>query len=324
MNPTSLPFEYPFQWDNESLREGAGVTPEGAAILKQRDRDLEDFLAGSGGVPTVLVAASDASDRTKAVAHYICDGNGDQEQINSAQQECFELAVAGGYNGSDSNAPGGRVLLSEGTFHISAAIDDRNPEVGTNGPPNMTLQGLGMTATRIKQTGIDFAVITHGVGYRLCDLTIDASAVTDIDKEGGLGVYFSSARCSVERVHFYKVGCQNYGNVDFQDDYGRVQDCRFFDVRRAGAVLFGNNANNNFTIGNMFRNVPLLAVRADGSKTVVANNIIEGSQSSTTDTAAIAVGTNSVVVGNVCESWGGYPATITSGAGSQVASNVLL
>lgn len=47
MNPTSLPFEYPFQWDNESLREGAGVTPEGAAILKQRDRDLEDYLASA-------------------------------------------------------------------------------------------------------------------------------------------------------------------------------------------------------------------------------------------------------------------------------------
>lgn len=45
MNPASLPFEFPFQWDNESLREGAGVTPEGAAILKQRDRDLEDYLS---------------------------------------------------------------------------------------------------------------------------------------------------------------------------------------------------------------------------------------------------------------------------------------
>ena len=43
--PRSLPFEYPFQWDNESLREGAGVTPEGAAILGQRDRDLEDYLS---------------------------------------------------------------------------------------------------------------------------------------------------------------------------------------------------------------------------------------------------------------------------------------
>lgn len=47
MNPTGLPFEFPFRWDNESLREGAGVTPEGAAILKQRDRDLEDYLASA-------------------------------------------------------------------------------------------------------------------------------------------------------------------------------------------------------------------------------------------------------------------------------------
>ena len=54
MNPTSLPFEYPFQWDNESLREGAGVTPEGAAILKQRDRDLEDYLSGLGAALAVI------------------------------------------------------------------------------------------------------------------------------------------------------------------------------------------------------------------------------------------------------------------------------
>ena len=51
MNPTSLPFEFPFQWDNESLREGAGVNAEAAAILKQRDRDLEDYLADP--IPTV-------------------------------------------------------------------------------------------------------------------------------------------------------------------------------------------------------------------------------------------------------------------------------
>lgn len=42
--PEGLPFEFPFRWDNESLREGAGVSVDAAATLGQRDRDLEDFL----------------------------------------------------------------------------------------------------------------------------------------------------------------------------------------------------------------------------------------------------------------------------------------
>lgn len=47
MTPDSLPFEYPFRWRNGELAERAGVDREAAAVLEQRDRDLEDYLAAS-------------------------------------------------------------------------------------------------------------------------------------------------------------------------------------------------------------------------------------------------------------------------------------
>ena len=45
--PEGLPFEYPFRWRNETLAERSGVDLEAAALLEQRDRDLEDYLAAT-------------------------------------------------------------------------------------------------------------------------------------------------------------------------------------------------------------------------------------------------------------------------------------
>lgn len=45
--PATLPFQYPRRWAD--LFDGADITPEGrarVAELEQRDRDLEDYLAG--------------------------------------------------------------------------------------------------------------------------------------------------------------------------------------------------------------------------------------------------------------------------------------
>ena len=45
--PEGLPFEFPFRWQNEDLTRMAGVSPEAAALLEQRDRGLEDYLAAT-------------------------------------------------------------------------------------------------------------------------------------------------------------------------------------------------------------------------------------------------------------------------------------
>ena len=306
MTPDSLPFEFPFQWDNESLREGAGVTPEAAAILKQRDRDLEDFLAGSAGVPTILVAASDASDRTKAIAHYLCDGADDAEQINAALAECSTLGF-------------GRVLLSEGNFAITNGVGDL--------PANVALQGLGKTVTKLNHSGVSANSVfigstSSGTGASISDMTLDATGILD----GGYGLVLGGDRTRVERVRMVGLGRQNYANIDFTGAYGVFRDCDFISPGVAGAAGISLGGAHCRVIDNYFYTIPDAAVRGAFSTpafTVVMGNDIEWSQSGNAGTASIIVGTNAIVVGNICQDNRGSPATITSGAGSQVANNVL-
>lgn len=311
MNPTSLPFEYPFQWDNESLREGAGVTPEGAAILKQRDRDLEDFLAtlggGGGAPPTVFVAASDASEASRAMAHYTCDGTDDQEQINAALAECSTLGF-------------GRVLLSEGNFSISAAVGDL--------PPDVALQGLGKTVTKLNQIGASANVVFigstfSGTGASISDMTLDATGITD----GGYGLVLGGDRTRVERVRMVGLGLQNYANIDYTGSYGVFRDCDFIEPGVSGAAGIALYEAHCKVIDNYFYDIPGAAVMGDTPApafSIVTGNDIEWSQSDNVATDSIIVGANAIVVGNVCQDNRGSPATITAGAGSQVANNVLL
>ena len=72
-----------------------------------------------------VIAAKDSSDQSKAGAHVVCDGEGDQEEINNAIRALPEV--------------GGRVLLMEGTFDI------RRVEGALGGAPRLLL-GAGHVA----------------------------------------------------------------------------------------------------------------------------------------------------------------------------------
>lgn len=96
-------------------------------------------------VATLLVAASDALDRTRAQADYICDGAADQVQINAA------------LNALPAN--GGRVMLSEGIFTIDDPI--------TIPANNITLEGQGRS-TFIDGDGLatgEHAIVISGVTH---------------------------------------------------------------------------------------------------------------------------------------------------------------
>ena len=82
-------------------------------------------LLGDGA--TFVVAASNATARTKAKADYVCDGTDDDVQIQAA---------------IDALTVGGRVLLSEGTFTLGDSIT-------INGINNLYLGGMG-TSTILK------------------------------------------------------------------------------------------------------------------------------------------------------------------------------
>lgn len=71
---------------------------------------LPGAVAG-GGVPTLLVAAHNATARTKDMADYVCDGTADEVEINQA---------ISAISGADPYM--GRVVLSEGEFYTTGVI----------------------------------------------------------------------------------------------------------------------------------------------------------------------------------------------------------
>jgi len=77
---------------------------------------------------TLVVAASNASPRSKLGADYVCDGTADEVEINAA----IAALPAGG----------GKVVLSEGTFTLAARINF--PAID-----NIVLEGAGREATTI-------------------------------------------------------------------------------------------------------------------------------------------------------------------------------
>jgi len=100
---------------------------------------------------TLVVAASNASALAKAEADYVCDGVADNVQIQAAIDAL--------------PASGGKVLLSEGTFTIAAAISIAN---------RLILQGQGRDNTKIIQVAAAGGVnlIINGSGTTLGQVQI--------------------------------------------------------------------------------------------------------------------------------------------------------
>jgi hypothetical protein len=127
-------------------------------------QDLRDFLVSAvptGRGPTLVVAASNASDKRKADADYLCDGTADEVEINAA----IAAAVASG----------GKVQLSEGKFLTAATV---TMDTG------VWLDGMGEGATEIEAgAGVTVAVITvpkDNSWLRITNMQIDAEHVADV------------------------------------------------------------------------------------------------------------------------------------------------
>lgn len=170
MIPGNLPFEYPFRWRNEDLASMAGVTPEAAALLDQRDRDLEDFLAGLGGgankpYATIVVAPSDCQAAGAASADYVLPGDaaGDTAMLT----EALNALHVGNWWEPDYHYRA-KVLVLDGTVNLNDAL------------PDVThLQGMGMGATRFLVTGTINSVLFDGDTFS--DFSVIGSATPHVD-----------------------------------------------------------------------------------------------------------------------------------------------
>ena len=113
------------------LREFTALTEEPAAV-----ETVAPAVTG-GGEPAYLVAAYNAPDETKAVAHFQCDGVADEVEIHAAISALGQYVFGDDENPAES-AHGGRgtVVLSTGEFTFS------NPGTMTLSP-GVTLVGSG-------------------------------------------------------------------------------------------------------------------------------------------------------------------------------------
>src|SRR5690606_29953555 len=88
---------------------------------------------GGGVGVAVVVASSTASSDVKDSAAYVCDGTGDQSEINSAISDV-------------QSAGGGVVQLTEGTYNLASPVVINGPGSADN-TRTVILRGVGERAT---------------------------------------------------------------------------------------------------------------------------------------------------------------------------------
>jgi len=123
------------------------------------------ITGGGGGVPTVYVVASDATDKSKAMADYQCSGVSDQLTIHEARDFLSDLG-------------GGRLVFSEGEFTCdTVGIDAANdPILDLFG--DITYQG--MAAGQSFGTIVTVAATTQNGAADSAAIRVGASGFTTI------------------------------------------------------------------------------------------------------------------------------------------------
>lgn len=195
---------------------------------------------------TLVVAASDATSASKDGADYVCDGTGDEAEINTA------LAAL--------PTNGGKLVLTEGTFNIASSILVQNDNTqiigaGTGQRTGATQTGVG---TRLlAANGISIAVIlvqraandrpVYGALFR--DFTVDGATLgTAVD-----GILFRSNRGHIDHVHVHRcsgngiriLGYPSPGGWDAYDT--EVAFCQMGDNALAG-ILYDSDAADDHLV----------------------------------------------------------------------------
>lgn len=223
---------------------------------------------------TLVVAASNASPRSKLGADYVCDGTADEVEINAA------IAAL--------PSSGGKVVLTEGQFNIAAHIINL-------AKPNVALVGQGWEATKIASTSaMNEAVYTNQDYVRFADFTLDCS-----DQTGGNALKIQGSYGCFERL---RIANAKDCALHIYEDYHQVRDCIFSGG--IGTVLLDNSdyclvSGNRFVNTSTYHAIAIkglhntvigntltgcyggITFQPPSSDCVVANNVIEGQSGDT-------------------------------------------
>ncbi len=217
-------------------------------------------LAWAGGEAkgmeaTVVVATKDSSEKSKARADFVGDGQGDQLEINAAIQA---LPPAGG-----------TVLLMEGTFDIrkvegklGGVIIDRS---------NVTLRGQGSSTKLIlapQQSTNVIRVIGHGVGnVTIRDLWVDQNRDQNPDAPGDPNVSHSRFEfCGI------KAFCDVPGKNGEPVHDITITNCTVLNARTLGIMLDGVNMR---VLDNVLGNANSDSVEILTGPGIIRGNLVE-------------------------------------------------
>jgi len=211
------------------------VTAAEINFLSGADSNIQDQIdAIGGGKPfaTLVVAASDAL--STAGADYICDGSADQTEI--------EAAIAA------LPAGGGRIILTEGTFSLTA-------DITISGLDNIIIQGQGKATIIFDHA--TFASNTASINI----INSDYITIRDLSVDGNMA--------NMSGVFPHGIG------IDNASSYIKIEGC--YVQNTVSANIFDNGSPftsilNNFlsttSVGGGYSNI-----EGGGSNALIENNV---------------------------------------------------
>lgn len=158
-------------------------------------------FGATGRTTTKVVAASNASPTSKAQADYVCDGTGDNVEIQAAITAASALG-------------GGKVFLTEGTFSTNVTI---------NCSSNVTIEGAGRDATIISSAVAGKAILAEEkVNVRLDHFQVNGNQTALVSGAANICVWSS-----------------NYTRIEDVYSYSAKEDSLFIGKGGSGVVPFG-------------------------------------------------------------------------------------
>lgn len=283
-------------------------------------------------VATLVVAASDSTDRARAQADYVCDGVDDQGEINAA------LAAAGA----------GRVVLCEGTYNITSPITlTNNYQVLEGQSWSSIINGNGLATT---EHGVvisalsgcelrNFAIQTQAGGGKTChcifiedganDYLVEGIYVIDSDSDGIHVEGTSTSRGKITKC--FIEGADNHA-INIAPDalditqYFHIWENHIFSAGTDGIHL-ANCAGHQYMIieGNSIGSCVGDGIGATYLfESTVADNYIRGCTGDGIELTADC--DNNLIDNNFCNSNGGYGINIVAAScdSNRVLNNKLI
>jgi hypothetical protein len=187
-NPTLAAGEPGYETDTGILKYGDGVTAYNSLPARVPTSQKTTRSA------TIVIAASNSSAKSKAQADYVCDGIDDNVEIQTALDLIKTL--------------GGRVLLTEGTYHITATLIPTSVSGGNRAGNKVILSGMSTGAILLWEGAPEGWIIDvpHAWGFKVENLSFDGNA----NAGNGLRIYGSvvesivitAQRNSFHNLHF--------------------------------------------------------------------------------------------------------------------------